>query len=349
MFFWSETKDNIMTDEAEAKKRGARSNQKLKIMYLLKILMENTDDEHSLTLKEIQEYLENYNVTCERKSLYSDIEQLRSFGVDVISIQKNRNYYYHIGNRRFELPELKLLVDAVQSSKFITEKKSRDLIKKLEQYASKYEASLLHRQVYVSGRIKTMNDSIYLNVDEIHQAIATKRKITFQYFNWNTEKKTELRHNGEYYKVSPWVLTWEDENYYLVAFDDKEQKIKHYRVDKMLHISVVDEKREGKKHFDNFDLGEYSKEIFGMFDGEKVSVSLLCENWAAGIMIDRFGKDVRMRKADDEHFTCSVKVKVNRHFISWVMALGNGVKIIGPDSVVDMVREEIKRMIEQYM
>lgn len=335
--------------EKETKKRSPRNNQKLKIMYLMKILMEYTDDEHSLTMQEIVDYLAGYNVTCERKSLYNDIEQLRNYGIDVIGVQKNRNYYYHIGQRQFQLAELKLLVDAVQSSKFITERKSRELIKKLEQYASKYEAGLLHRQVYVSGRIKTMNESIYLNVDEIHQAIASNSKITFQYFNWNTDKKMELRHNGEYYKVSPWVLTWEDENYYLVAFDDKEQKIKHYRVDKMLHMSVVDEKREGKERFKNFDLGEYSKEIFGMFDGKKEDVTLLCENWAAGIIIDRFGKDVRMKKADDEHFTCTVPVKVSRHFISWVMALGNGAKIVGPDAVVDMVREEIKRMTEQYM
>ena len=191
------------------------SNQKLKLMYLMKILLEYTDETHSLTMEEIKTKLKLYDISAERKSLYNDIESLRLYGLDIIGTKEDRTYSYHIGNRQFELAELKLLVDSVQSAKFITEKKSNDLIKKIEAFASRYEAIQLQRQVFVAGRVKTMNESIYYNVDRIHSAIADNFQITFQYFQWNVDKKMELRHNGIWYKVSPWSLSWDDENYYL--------------------------------------------------------------------------------------------------------------------------------------
>ena len=197
------------------------TNQKLKLIYLMKILFEKTDDEHSLTLAEILQELARYDISAERKSIYADFESLRLYGIDIISEQRNRTVYYHVGSRDFEIAELKLLVDAVQSSKFITEKKSRELIKKLEGFASKHEARQLHRQVYVQGRIKTMNESIYYNVDKIHQAIGKNVQIKFQYYQWNVNKEMELRHNGAFYHISPWELIWDDENYYLVGYDSK--------------------------------------------------------------------------------------------------------------------------------
>lgn len=192
-------------------------NQKLKILYLMKVLLEKTDESHSITMPEIIAELEAYGITAERKSIYNDMECLRQYGLDIIGEQYDRTYYYRIGNRQFELAELKLLVDSVQSAKFLTAKKSNRLIKKIEGLASKYEASQLHRQVYVAERIKTMNESIYYNVDNIHNAIAKNSKITFQYFQWNVKKEMELRKNGALYEVSPWALSWNDENYYLVA------------------------------------------------------------------------------------------------------------------------------------
>ena len=233
------------------------NNQKLKILYLLKILMEKTDETHRITMPEIIESLKAYNVSAERKSLYNDLENLRIFGVDVIGEKENKTYYYYIGNRQFELAELKLLVDSVQSAKFITAKKSNELIKKIEGLASQYEASQLHRQVYVTERVKTINEGIYYNVDQIHQAIAANVQITFQYFNWNVDKEQVLRKDGALYQVSPWALSWDDDNYYLVAFDSQEDKIKHFRVDKMLHIELTKEKREGSKRFEQFDIGAY--------------------------------------------------------------------------------------------
>lgn len=337
-----------MSEDKETKKKGPRSNQKLKIMYLMKILLENTDETHSITLQQIMEKLAGYNVTCERKSLYTDIEHLRQYGLDIYGEQKDRTYYYRVVNRQFELAELKLLVDSVQSAKFITEKKSNELIKKIEALASKYEAQELQRQVYVSGRVKTMNESILINVDAIHQAINTNSTIQFKYFKWTPNKEMELRHNGKIYEVSPWALSWDDENYYMVAFDSEANMIKHYRVDKMLKISVTDNKREGKEHFKSFNMVDYSKKLFGMFDGEEETVKMLCDNSLAGVMIDRFGKDVRMLKADDEHFTVSAKVAVSNHFLGWVIALGAGVRIVEPESVVDRIKAEIKRLSDTY-
>ena len=323
-------------------------NQKLKIIYLMKILLEKTDEEHSTTMQEIKESLEAYGIGAERKSLYSDIESLRQYGMDIIGRQMDRTYYYSVGNRQFELAELKLLVDSVQAAKFITAKKSNELIKKIESMASKYEASKLHRQVYVAERVKTMNESIYYNVDMIHAAIGANSKITFQYFQWNVDKKMELRRGGSLYEVSPWALSWSDENYYLIAFDSLEDKIKHFRVDKMLHIEMEGSKREGKKCFDEFDMAIYTRKMFGMFGGEEQMVKIECENALAGVMIDRFGKDVAIMKKDGEHFAVIVKVAVSRQFLSWVIALGEGAKIVGPESVVEQMKKEVDRLTKQY-
>ena len=325
------------------------SNQKLKLLYLMKILMEKTDETHGITMPEIISSLEGYGISAERKSIYSDMESLRQYGLDIIGEQTEGVYSYYIGNRQFELAELKLLVDSVQSAKFITAKKSNELIKKIESFGSKYEASQLHRQVYVSERVKTMNESIYYNVDLIHTAIGKNAKITFQYFNWDVNKKMVLKHGGERYSLSPWALTCSNENYYLIAYDSEAKKIKHFRVDKMLKINVTDEKREGRDCFNQFDMGIYEKKMFGMFTGEEVSVKLLCKNYMAGVMIDRFGKDIALIKVDDEHFKVNVKVVVSIQFLSWVMGLGDGVKIVSPDSVVEKMKDAISKLNEMYM
>ena len=236
----------------------------------------------------------------------------------------------------------------MQSARFITAKKTNELIKKIEGLASKYEASKLHRQVYVTQRVKTMNESIYYNVDAIHAAIAENSQITFQYFQWNVKKEMELRKDGAFYRVSPWALSCDDENYYMIAYDDVEEKIKHFRVDKMLHIEMNGKKREGKQVFQSFDIAVYSRKMFGMYGGEEQLVKLQCVNELAGVIIDRFGKEIPMIPIDERHFNASVRVAVSRQFLSWVMALGEGAKIIGPEPVVEQVREETKRLMQQY-
>lgn len=324
------------------------ANQKLKILYLMQILSEKTDETHSITMPQIIEALKIQGISAERKSLYNDIESLRTYGFDIIGEPDGKLFKYRVGKRTFELAELKLLVDSVQSSKFVTEKKSNELIKKIESLGSNYEASQLQRQVYTSGRIKTANENIYYNVDILHNAINQNSKIKFQYFQWNVKKEMELRRGGEYYCVSPWGLSWDDENYYLVAYDSEAGKIKHYRVDKMLHINLTNEQREGKELFERFNMAEYAKKMFGMFGGKEESVKVECHNCLAGVIIDRFGTDVRMLKKDDEHFVATVKVAVSKQFLSWVMALGNQAKIVGPDNVVNQVKAEIDRLKNLY-
>lgn len=324
------------------------SNQKFKLYRLAEILQERTDEEHYITMPEIMEALSAYEITADRKSIYQDLRDLEVLGIEVEGEPVGNRYHYHVIGRPFELAELKLLVDAIQSSKFITERKSNALIKKLEKLVSKYEAQKLQRQVYVSGRIKTMNESIYYTVDAIHNAISENKKIKFQYYQWNVKKEMELRHGGAYYHISPWGLSWDDENYYLVGYDSEAGKIKHYRVDKMLHISMSDESREGKEYFKKLDMADYAKKSFGMFSGEEQTVKLLVDNALAGIIIDRFGKDVMLIPADEKHFTVNVTVYVSRQFIGWIMALGDGIKIIGPDAVVMQIKEEILRLSDQY-
>ena len=324
------------------------TNQKFKLYRLAQIMLENTDEEHYITMPEIMAALGKYEITADRKSIYTDLRDLEILDIEVEGEPVGNRYHYHVINRPFELPELKLLVDAIQSSRFITEKKTNALIRKLEKLVSKYDAQKLQRQVYVSGRIKTMNESIYYTVDAIHNAISENKKIRFQYFQWNVKKEPELRHNGAYYHISPWGLAWDDANYYLVGYDSDAEQIKHYRVDKMLHIRMSEESREGKENFKKLDMAEYTKKSFGMFGGKEQKVKLLVENRLAGVIIDRFGKDVMFLPVDEEHFTVNVDVRVSGQFFAWIFSLGDGVKILGPEEVVEQVRNEIRRLERQY-
>ena len=324
------------------------SNQKFKLYRLAQIMQDLTDEEHYITMPEIIEELAKYDVTADRKSLYADLRDLSILGIEVEGEPIGNRYHYHVVSRSFELPELKLLVDAIQSSKFITEKKSNRLIKKLETLLSKYDAQKLQRQVYVSGRIKTMNESIYYTVDAIHNAISENKKIKFQYYQWNVKKEMELRHTGAWYHISPWGLSWDDENYYLVGYDSDAEKIKHYRVDKMLHIKMSNENREGKEYFKKLDMADYAKKSFGMFGGKERTVKMKVNNTLAGVIIDRFGKDVMMIPVDGEHFTVNVDVHVSRQFLGWIFSLGEGIKIIGPEEVVKQMQTEGERLMRQY-
>ena len=324
------------------------TNQKLKLYYLAKILMEQTDDQHGLTMPDILEELGKYNITADRKSIYTDIEALNDIGLDVVGEKYGKYFIYHIGSRRFELAELKLLVDAIQSFRFITEKKSNALIKKLTTLASEYEASQLERQLSVQGRIKTMNESIYYSVDEIHSAISQNKKISFRYMTWDTDKKLVPKRE-EPYVISPWRLTWNDENYYLIAFDSKAGKIKHYRVDKMEKISILNDKREGKEHFKAFDLAAYTNRVFGMFGGDGTMVTLAVKDEMVGVLIDRFGKDIIMKPARKKGWTeARVEVAVSGQFFGWIFGLGTGVKITAPASVVKAYKTELDNLLEFY-
>ena len=325
------------------------TNQKLKMLYLTKIFMEETDEQHPLTMPQLIEKLNAYGVNADRKTLYMDLEELRTFGLDIISEQEGRKWYYYIGARDFELPELKLLVDSVQSAKFMTDRKSNELIRKIESLASKHDAKKLQRQVFITGRVKTMNESIYYNVDRLHEAIATDSQIRFKYYQWNVDKEMELRRDGEWYQTSPWGLMWDDENYYLVAFNSEDGKIRHYRVDKMLSISTLDERREGKQEFKEFNLPHYTRSLFGMFGGEEKKVTIHAKNDMVGVMIDRFGNDIIIVPVDKDHFQITVNVAVSDQFLGWIIALGEDVKIVGPKDVVAQMQQAARRLAEQYL
>lgn len=323
------------------------SRQKLKLLYIMRLFMERTDENHCVTVPDIIAYLAEAGISAERKSVYDDIEMLRLYGFD-IEVQKSRRTGYFLANRTFELPELKMLVDSVQSAKFITHRKSNELIRKIESFASKYEAQSLQRQVYVSGRVKTMNESIYYNVDKIHTAIGENKKISFKYFEYDRDKKKVYRRDGGKYVLSPLALICNNDNYYLVAYDGDAKKLKHYRVDKMENIDYENQEREGIEDMRRFDPAHYASKLFSMFSGEEKTVKLRFQNHLAGVVIDRFGKDVTMLRESPETFTVSVTIYESPQFYGWLLSLGEEAQIIAPKESVEKMRGYIERIFEKY-
>ena len=307
------------------------SNQKLKLLYLMQMLLERSDENHPLTVQDMIDELSQHDISAERKSIYADLEALQLFGLDIVR-SKGKSTGYYIASRDFELPELKLLVDSVQSSKFITHRKTLSLIKKIEGLASVYDAQLLQRQVYVRNRVKSMNESVYYNVDEISGAISRDRAIRFNYFEFDVNKQRRYRHGGKLYEISPFALMWDDENYYMLGYDQEAEKLKHYRVDKMTNIESAETERSGKELFAGMDMSSYSKQVFGMFTGSEQTVKLRFENRLAGAVIDRFGKEVMLIPDGEEHFTVSADIAVSPQFYAWVFGFGTAVEILAPDS-----------------
>ncbi|GAA0804646.1 WYL domain-containing protein [Clostridium sp. AF19-22AC] len=273
----------------------ATRETKLKLLYLMKILLEQTDEDHVLSTIELINELKRYGISAERKSIYDDIEALNEFGMDIINKRTQPSGFY-VAGREFELPELKLLVDAVQASKFITENKTNELIKKLENLTSKFEA----------------------------------------------------RQNGEFYIVSPWALTWDDENYYMIAYDSAVKSVKYYRVDKMINTEMTKERRAGRKEFARFDLAAFAKKTFGMYGGEERSLKLRFGNELIGVVIDRFGKGILIHMDDADHFIAHPAVNVSRQFFGWISSLGDRAEILGPDDVVEMYVEWLKSLLKCY-
>lgn len=322
------------------------ADDKLKILYLMNLLLNETEKEHPLNAAEIAEKMkERYNYpTYNRKTIYADIERLKTYGLK-IEQAKGASFGYYVEKRDFDLAELKLMVDAVQSSKFITKRKSGDLIRKLGTLTSEYNARHLKREVYIRNRIKSSNDSIYANVDTIHAAINDNRQIRFRYCEWTVEKTLVPRKEGKPYTVSPWALTWDDENYYMVGYDADAEMIKHYRVDKMKSMRMTDSKRLGRDRFQDFDLAAFARKTFGMYGGEERELTLECENHLVGVIIDRFGQDVTLVPADDDHFRTNVTVAVSPHFFGWLAAVGKGIQIAWPEEVRKEYREYLQSVV----
>ena len=324
------------------------ANQKSKLLVLYQLLLERTDEDNPLSTQQIIEYLEQNGIGAERKSIYADMETLRDMGVDVQS-RKGRGAGWFIGERDFQLAELKLLMDAVQSSRFITQRKSDALIRKLEGLASKPQARQLQRQVYVSGRIKTMNESIYYNVDKLHAAIAARKVITFKYFDYDMKKEKVFRQEGRRYTVTPFGLIWDSENYYLAAYDHNKGQLRHYRVDKMWEIALTTLPRQGEREFEGFNPADYTRKHFGMYRGEEVNVKLRGRANMVNVVLDRFGQDVILIPDGEEHFTVTLPVVVSPQFFGWLFGLDGGLEIVHPQSVVEKYREHLRRQVEQYL
>lgn len=328
-------------------------NQKQKLLYIQKFLQERTDENNGVTVNEIIDYLEENGVTAERKSIYTDIKTLQDFGMDIEKC-KSKAVTYKLLSREFELPELKLLVDAVQSSKFITKKKSVELIKKVEGLASQHQGKQLNRQVFVSKRVKTKNEQIYYNIDKLYSAIDENKKVSFNYYEWavnfNGGEKVlrRKRRNGKIYQVSPWAMTWDDENYYLIGYDTETDSIRHYRVDKMEKITITLNDRDGQSKFKRFDLATYSKRVFGMFGGEEVKVRLMFSNDLVGVVVDRFGKDIAVYKVNENSFLTDVSVNLSTQFYGWLFGLGAGVKIVSPQWVAEEYQEKLASVTALY-
>ena len=319
--------------------------QKLKLLYIVKMLEENTDEQHPMSTAEIISRLEANGIHSERKSIYDDIEKLIEFGYDIIRVQSRLGGGYYLGTREFELAELKLLVDAVQSSRFITTKKSRELIKKLEKIAGKHDAGKLQRQVYVAGRIKTENESIYYNIDTIHRAIQENRQISFAYMDWTLQKKLTPRPGGER-KVSPWALIWRDENYYLAAYDEADDKIKHYRVDKMGNVNLTEACRAGVAQFENMDLAAYTNRTFGMYGGQEEIVTMQFPKQLVGVVLDRFGKDAEIRSMGEDVFRVRARVAVSGQFFGWLAGIGKDAEIVSPEAVAEEYRDWLSAILD---
>ena len=320
------------------------ANYKRKLPILARLLLERSDEDHPVSRQEMQQELERWGLSAERKSIYDDMEQLRELGLDIQS-RRGRSGGWYIGERDFQLAELRLLVDAVQSSRFLTKRKSDALIRKLEGLASVHQARQLQRQVYVDRRVKTMNESIFYNVDKLHGAIAANRVITFRYFEYNAGRERVFRREGARYKLTPFGLIWDSENYYLAGWDELRHELRHYRVDKMVDINLT-----GMTGTDRGDWTPegYARRHFGMFSGTPCRLRLRCENRLAGVVIDRFGLEMSLVPDGEDHFTAALDVVVSPPLWGWLFGLGAGVEVLSPDWAVEEFRGHLERMTALY-
>lgn len=323
------------------------SRQKQKLLYIHKWLHEYTDEEHKMSAPRLLEMLSEAGISADRKSIYSDIRELVDFGVDIM-IKKGKDGGYYIASREFELPELQLLADAVASSRFITEKKSTELIRKITSLASKWQAGRINRQIFMTNRTKNANERIYYNIDSIHRAISENREINFLYFEYDTDKNKKYRREGERYEASPYTLYWDDEYYYMIAYYERYGMVVNFRVDKMEDIEITSQSRRGEASREDFDTVEYAKRLFSMFVGETQKVRLLFSNDLMGAALDRFGHESYIEKNGEEHFVISTEVSVSPAFLGWLFQFGEGVKVLSPQSLRDSLKKRAQRILEQY-
>lgn len=338
-----------------------REGQKMRLFALKEILERETDDKHSITMDNILRLLDTkYRIKAERKSIYDDTRAFRESGFLDVTPPQGRERGYSVGSRDFEMSELKMMIDAIQSSKFLSEAKTRDLIKKLENMCSKYEAKTLRRDIVLSNRVKSISSStaLFRNVDVIHRAISLNAQISFQYFTFDLKKQKQYMRKGERYTASPWAMIYTDDNYYLLAYIDGQ--FKHFRVDKMdnvqafiledrdLGADIVTLEREGREAFEKKDMSAYTKYTFSMYGDDPTPVTMVFQNRMVGVVMDRFGRDVMIMKEDERHFRITVPIAVSDQFFGWVLGLGKAVRIVGPESVKERMKQALADISARY-
>lgn len=325
------------------KGKGRSNNQRLKLFYLLDYLLEKTDETHTVKVQEIIEHFENYyKIPVEQKTVCSDLHLLDEYGYETQYDGRTRGWRIIV--REFDTQELQLLIDSVQASRFITQKKAKELTDKLKAKASRFDRVLLERRCYVPNRVRSMNDKIFYSLDDLHIAIANDWQITFRYFYFTPKK--ERAYYKKTYSASPYALLWSDNNYYLLAYESG--KMKHFRVDKMDGIDIVHAKREGKEVFKDMKLNERSLRMFSMFSGKVQKVKIRFSNHLANVVIDRFGRDVVMVPDDEKHFTIHTDIEVSPQFFGWLCGLGRGARILAPAEVVEEMGNYVKVIAEMY-
>ena len=324
------------------KRQGRSSDQRTKLLHILEYLLENTDENHFVKNADIQKYLSNRGIGADQRTVVSDIKTLQDYGYEVE--YDYREKAYHIISRDFELYQLQLLIDSVQSSKFIPQKEAKELSSKIKKLASRNDRILLERRNYVANRVRSLNDSVFYHIDDIHSAIADGWKLSFHYFTYDLQKKK--RYFKEHYIVSPYALIWNDDNYYLLAYHAG--MMKHFRVDKIDDIKIVKERREGVEAFKTLKLTERSLKVFSMYGGAEETITLRFSNNLIGVVLDRFGRDIRISPDDDRHFKITVKVEVSPQFYGWLCGLGTGVRIIHPDEVAQKMGEYVRSIAKMY-
>lgn len=346
--------------DATAESKGSRAagktnGHKLALLYTMKYLLEETDEDHAVNASQIAAYLKSCGLTADRRTIYSDVAILQDFGMDIMTKESGNLGGYYLASRDFELPELKLLVDAVQCSKFITVKKTEELIDKLSGLTSGHYAKELQREVFIRNRSKAENEAILYSVDAIYDAMNKNRQIFFQYGELTPDGDLVPKKGGARYQVSPWGLTWDDEKYYLIAYDDLVGRIKYYRVDKMLKTQIASEERVGSEKYEHFDVAELTLKTFGMYSGEDHDVTLTCDNSLAGVILDRFGRDARLIPVRDSRtgketgrFKVTLKISVSPQFFGWVCGIGPGMEISGPENVRNQYRRYLEQILREY-
>ena len=313
-----------------------KNESQIRILRLLHFLYQHTDEEHPVSASDILRLWEESGICTDRRSVYGDMDILKEFGVDIIHRRERQNLYF-VGSRLFELPELKLLVDAVESSRFITRKKSVELISKLSSLASSSQAKELNRPVYMGGTAKPDNETIYYTVDTLHTAIREKQQVQFQYIEFTSQKERRLKHNGAWYVFSPYALMWQRDYYYAVGWSERHGKLAQFRVDRMANVEPLE---RPAIEMPGFDAEDYASKVFGMYDDEIETVTLRCENQFMRNVIDRFGTGVQTSPDGPNHFTAQVEVAPSPPFFAWVFTFAGGIQIAGPESAL----EEMQRM-----